>query len=177
MNLIWKLFALVLASSPGLVNWLIKRAQQTPYTHIPSRDGKGTYMYRWWLFNPYAKDEQGNDTPARWSWLPSIRIHHIRLPDVDRDLHDHPWNARTIILRGWYTEELDGLIHSQFRGPGYTGRLLFGQYHRIEAINTDGVYTLFFTWKLQGVWGFKVNGQKVPHYEYLGREKQQQERA
>ena len=170
MQFLWHLFALILTSSPRLVDWLIQRAQRTPYTHIPSRDGRGTYMYRWWLFNPYGKDAAGNELPARWSWLPSIRIHHIRLPDKDRHLHDHPWNARTIVLRGFYCERREGRNRDQLRMPGYTGRLLFGEYHRITHVSEGGVITLFFTWKLRGDWGFKVNGRKVPWREYLSQQ-------
>lgn len=88
-----------------VTDWLIRRAQRTPYSHIRSKDGASIYMRRWWLFNPYGKDNDGEQEPARITWLPSIRVHHILRPDVDRHLHDHPWNARTIVLRGWYKEE------------------------------------------------------------------------
>lgn len=170
MNFIWNLIAFTLARSPRLVDWLIQRAQRTPYSHIPSRDGRGTYMYRWWLFNPYGKDAAGNEQPARWSWLPSIRIHHIRLPDVDRHLHDHPWNARTIVLRGFYHERREDCPHEILRIPGDTARLLFGEYHRITRVSDGGVITCFFTWKYRGDWGFKVNGKKVSWREYLSQQ-------
>jgi hypothetical protein len=186
MQFLWQILARILTCSPRLVTWIIMRAQRTPYTNIPSRDGRGTYMERWWVFNPYGKDAEGNELPARWSWLPSVRIHHICLPDGDRDLHDHPWNARTIVLRGFYVEtqehphasnyssgRLLSLVCptvSHIRSTGYTGRLLFGQYHRIERVSEGGVWTLFFTWKYRGTWGFKVNGKKVPWRTYLGLE-------
>ena len=50
---------------------------------------------------------------------------------------------------------------------GYTGRLLFGQCHRISAVKPGGVWTLFFTWPKKGAWGFDVDGTKVPWREYL----------
>jgi hypothetical protein len=34
-----------------------------------------------------------------------IYIHEILGPDCDRDLHDHPWNFTSFVLRGAYTEE------------------------------------------------------------------------
>lgn len=192
MQILWHLIALFI-TQPRISAWIIRRAQRTPYTHIPSRDGRGTYMHRWWLFNPYGKDAQGNELPARWRWLPSVRVHHICLPDADRHLHDHPWNARTIVLRGWYDEEfyqshmndqavrerfaqrtgghaLSMVLQSRIRSTGYTGRLLYGQYHRIAAISDGGVWTLFFTWKLRGDWGFDVNGKKVPWRQYLSQQ-------
>lgn len=181
--MIWKLLASI-ASRTEVTWWLIQRAQRTPYTPIMSRDGCDLYMQRWWLFNPYGKDEQGEPTPARFAWLPSIRIHHIIRPDIDRHLHDHPWNARTIVLSGWYAEERPfdpdssepdtfqfvsaGEIRERFlRTRGYTGRLLFGQYHRISNVSPGGVYTLFITWRKRGTWGFQVDGKKVPWREYL----------
>lgn len=183
-NLIWAVVALIV-TRPSITDWIIRRAQKTPYSHITGPDGS-TYMRRWWLFNPYGKDDQGEPTPVRWQWLPSIRVHHILRPDNDRHLHDHPWNARTIVLRGWYTEErpfsaltdrealaADGVGLNDptraifHRVIGYTGRLLFGQYHRISAVKPGGVWTLFFTWPKKGAWGFDVDGTKVPWREYL----------
>jgi hypothetical protein len=103
------------------------------------------------------------------SWLPSIRVHHILRADTARHLHDHPWNARTIILKGWYRErrlEQDGTISEEFRTRGQTQRILYGQYHSIDEVSDGGVYTLFFTWKYCGNWGFLVDGKKVPWREY-----------
>lgn len=185
-NLLWRLFALIV-TRPAVTDWLIARAQRTPYFHITGPDGS-LYMGRWWLFNPYSPKQDGEG--RRWRWLPSVRIHHIMRPDSDRHLHDHPWNARTIVLRGWYEEERirDAVTVDEFldrlragydmdakqarcdflRQRGYTGRLLFGQYHRIRAVSEGGVWTMFWTWRKQGTWGFDVDGVKVPWREYLG---------
>lgn len=180
--MIWQRLASI-ASRTDVTWWLIRRAQRTPYTPIMSRDGRDIYMQRWWLFNPYGKDAKGEPTPARFPWLPSIRIHHILRPDNDRHMHDHPWNARTIVLSGWYVEErpfennepgsiafhsTEGDIRLCYRRDrGYTGRLLFGQYHLISQVAPGGVFTLFITWRKRGTWGFQVNGKKVPWREYL----------
>ncbi len=188
INLFWRIVAKLLAR-PAIVAWLITRAQRTPYLHIMSADGAEMYMGRWWLFNPYSRETH---KPALW-WCPwSFRVHHIMRPDEDRDLHDHPWNARTIILRGWYTEQrLDLATHfdmltsglpllwreeqddlcklsTKSRRPGDTARLNHGEYHRIEEVSPGGVYTLFITSKWRGDWGFLVNGVKVPWRTYTG---------
>lgn len=167
-ELIWRWIARRLAT-PRASAWLIQRAQRTPYTVIASADGKMVYMARYWLFNRY-------DRP-RWytGLLPSIRVHHIKLPDQDRHLHDHPWNARTIVLKGYYQEQvlpgkggLRTLSKSHnFRGRGNTAKIGFGMYHRVTDMPLEGVWTLFITWRLQGVWGFLVNGAKVPYWEYI----------
>lgn len=183
--MIWRLIARCLVRSPHAVDYLIRRAQRTPYTNIPARDGSDTYMGRWWLFNAYGKDESGNPTPARWPRLPNIRIHHIQCEDIDRHLHDHPWLASTIVLRGWYEEErsagevwdesshsitvCDGELRERFlRRAGYTGRLEIGARHRITQVSAGGVWTLFITGRKCNDWGFWVNGNKVPWREYLG---------
>ena len=181
INLLWRLVAKLLAR-PAVAAWLINRAQRTPYQHIMSADLAEMYMGRWWLFNPYSRDTH---KPALW-WCPwSFRVHHIMRHDQDQDLHDHPWNARTIILRGWYTEQrlLDhddpvlsglnvpaGAQATEYidRHAGDTARLNHGEYHRIDELSPGGVYTLFITSKWRGEWGFLVNGVKVPWRTYTG---------
>lgn len=143
-----------LLTRPAVVNWLIRIAKRRPYDIIPAPDGK-LYMLRYWLFNPY---------PAAW-WCPfSIRLNNILLPDPQDHEHDHPWNARTIILRGGYMETR-GPVDWHCRLTGYTGRLLFGQYHKIIDVMPN-TWTMFITWRYRGTWGYKVNGVKVPHREY-----------
>lgn len=185
----WRFLAWLATRKPVMV-WLMRRAFRTPYSHITSADGTDVYMKRYWLFNPYSVEtgeRQGEWANRPWwrEMLPSVRLHHIRRADQDRHLHSHPWNARTIILKGWYEEEryfdesLGGVVRREATGncgfsttrsmrlPGYTGRLLFGQYHRITQVPRDGVWTLFITWRKRGSWGFDVDGHKVPWREYL----------
>jgi hypothetical protein len=163
LNTFWHLTARAIVAHPRLVQWLIQRAQRTPYQHITSADGSSVYMGRWWLFNPYPHGSDGDG--RRWAWLPSVRIHHIMRADQDRDHHDHPWNARTIILKGYYIEEREGQRFDRI--PGDTARLNFGQYHRIAEVSVGGVWTLFICGKKRGTWGFLVDGAKVPWREYL----------
>lgn len=68
-------------------------------------------------------------------------------------------------MDGWYIEE----VPRQFfcRLSGYTGRLLYGQFHRIETVPPAGAWTLFITWKYRGTWGFDVDGVKVPYKQYF----------
>ncbi len=169
-----KLIARILAR-PAVADAIIRRAQRTPYFDIKSADGATTYMGRWWLFNRYDIPEG-----PRFKWLPSARVHHIMREDIDRHLHDHPWNARTFILRGWYLEERENTLPGvdpypryepaaiRFRREtGHTGRLLFGEFHRIEQVSPGGVWTLFITWRYRGTWGFKVGDRKIPWRDYF----------
>lgn len=178
MEFIWKFIARQMAR-PAVANWLIERAMRTPYSNI-EKDGV-MYMWRWWLFNPYPDTGASGKDRKRWQFPISIRIHHIVEPDQDRDMHDHPWNARTIILRGSYSEvrplrdpTLQYLLrnlsdrHHYTRSAGETAKLKFGEYHRITSISDGGVYTMFVTGRYRGTWGFNVDGVKVPWREYLG---------
>lgn len=159
------LIARVLAR-PAVTDWLIRRAVRTPFTHIVGPSGE-MYMGRYWLFNAFP---ESSSSGRRWRFPISIRLHHIMRADEDRHQHDHPWNARTFILRGWYREErlkVDGL-HLYARAPGDTATLKFGEFHRITEVSEGGVWTLFVCGKYRGTWGFLVEGVKVPWRKYLG---------
>lgn len=162
---------------PAVADWLIQRAMHTPYYHLTDEHGS-VYMERYWLFNPYQRHSGG--AGRRWGdWMPSIRIHGIMREDRDPHLHDHPWNARTFILRGWYAEQrlerpyratgdFEKVLVRHIRCAGDTARLNFGEYHNITHVGDGGAWTLFVTWKKRGTWGFLVDGRKVPWREYLG---------
>jgi len=158
-----------LASRKPVANWLIKRAQRCPYFHLEG------YMNRWWLFNRYSVPGEQTKIIPRWPWLPSIRIHHILREDYAEHLHDHPWEGRTIILRGWYVERReDGERYVMSKGD--TRAIKYGEYHSIDSVSIDygtyprmesSVYTMFITWKYQGTWGFLVDGKKVHWKQYV----------
>lgn len=167
--MIWKLIARICAI-PAVADWIIKRSFRTPYSHITDPKSGDMYMGRWWLFNPYPgpEEQRKNRFPL------SIRVNWIRRPDSDRNLHDHPWNARTIILKGGYVErrlEGNGTVHVYKRLPGDTAKINFGQYHKIESlIEPLGTWTIFITGKHRGTWGFLVDGAKVQWRKYLNKE-------
>lgn len=189
----WPVAARILAR-PAVADWLISRAMRTPYSPI-IKDGV-LYMDRFWLFNPYPDTGGSGADRPRWQFPISIRIHHIVMPDQDRDLHDHPWNARTVILRGGYCEErkverrpwnrgsiAEWEATKGFRSPsepahvdylvrstGETATLSFGEFHRITSIPPGGAWTMFITGKYRGTWGFDVDGVKVQWRKYLGLE-------
>lgn len=174
----WGFVGFVL-SRERIADYLVARAMKAPYTHI-YKDGE-IYMGRYWLFNPYSKDDDGVEV-SKHPWIPfNIRIHRIHREDQDEHLHDHPWNARTFILRGGYTElreDYSGfLIHSKLktyevaRWAGCTAKLGYGKYHKIKSVWPEGATTLFITGRYLGTWGFMVNGAKVKWRTYLGLDK------
>lgn len=186
-NRLWKAIAW-LVSRPWIATALIRFSQLRPFSEIRNQAGV-LYMSRWWVFNPYPTSSQNR---RRWNLPISIRVHHIVRPDDDRAMHDHPWNARTIILRGWYVEkrpsdlekaglsdETIGVINDAInagnyevaeyftRRPGDTATLKVGEYHTITDVSEGGVYTLFISGKWRADWGFLVNGVKVWWRTYL----------
>lgn len=174
MSMLWNIMAFVLSWGP-IANWLIAKSQKTPYSKI-IKDGL-VYMERFWLFNPYSTGEDGQQASSKYKWFPwNIRIHWIRRPDLDRHMHDHPWNARTIILKGWYFENRlersflypDGSTVPYWRREGDTALIGYGEYHSIVQVPGEGVWTLFISGPYQGMWGFWVDGVKVAWRKYLG---------
>ena len=71
----------------------------------------------------------------------NIFLHRFIRSDSD-DLHDHPWDFRTLILIGGYWEHtLDGKF---WRGPGSYRYVAANTYHRVELDeNRHYCWTLF----------------------------------
>ena len=103
----------------------------------------------------------------------TIMLHQIFRPDGQRDLHDHPWNFFSIILRGSYVEDTGSGIREcrWFNFKRKTDR------HSIRKVRRAPTWTLVFTGRRTRVWGFWVKlplqeGQErvafafVPYYNY-----------
>lgn len=164
---LWRVVAFIV-TLPLVREYLIGRAQLNPYYDIWSRDGRTIYMRRGWVFNGYQKDDAGEQLPARWAWLPSVRVHHILRADDDPHPHSHPWTARTILLKGWYYEQRpDEFTGDRLRSAGETQAMPADLVHRISQVAPGGVWTLFFTFGPSSGWGFRVDGEIVPWREYL----------
>jgi hypothetical protein len=163
---LWGFLARQIVQRDWLVNLIIRTAQRTPYFHLPD------YMDRWWLMPRWClqTDKRGNLFPK--PWVPfSIRIHYIRRADLGRDLHDHPADYRTVILKGYYLEYIQGCgFHQRFTGHTVAARA--ETYHRISKISAGGVWTLFILGRRRNHWGFWVtdddgkNGRKIPWEQY-----------
>lgn len=149
-HLLWTLLAWLVSTRP-VSAYLILRAKQTPYRHLSG------YMLRWWLI------------PERTDSDFAVRLHHILREDRDRHLHDHPWEFRSIILRGWYVEEYlgdDGVVHERIWRAGDTYVAPKGYYHRITRVSPGGVRTLFITRRRLTGWGFLVEGEHIDSKAY-----------
>lgn len=124
----------------------------------PFGEGPEVYLRRWYLIlTPYF----------------SIRLHHILLPDLDRDFHDHPWPFVAFMLRGGYNET--------WRRPGEypeyrIKRARFLSRHRatdqhkivefLDRRNNDA-WTLIFTGGDRRNWGFQTDQGWKRYQDYL----------
>lgn len=100
-------------------------------------DPADPYLRRWWII-------------PRNKWF-NIYLHHIRKPDDDRALHDHPWWNMSILLRGGYFEMTPSGGRLRF-APGIVIRRPTAA-HRLIPWRGD-VWTLFVTGPRVREWGF-----------------------
>lgn len=134
---------------------------------ITTPEGK-VYLRRWYLM--------------RFPKLFSIRLHHILLPDTDRDPHDHPWPFVSIILRGGYDEvwspEADEFRRvfkhlwtwSAAQRPKRVRRISHHRstdLHQITRFHRPGgAWTLFITGPERRVWGFQTSDGWMDYKRY-----------
>jgi len=158
-NRFWSLVASFAMSDRGF-RWLHKRADKSHYTHILHM-GK-LYMWRGWVIK-------------RWRNFPAVRLHRIMGPDLSRDMHSHPFNFRTIILRGWYIQEYPGehwpgqknSINVVKMLPGMQSICKYGDFHRITQVSQGGCWTLFIMWGgKRHDWGFMTKNGFVHARDY-----------
>lgn len=146
---IWRWIAFVITHTSIAERIIASRNRLTPYFNL---DG---YMERWWWMPSFLLTFDKQIAAYRpWAWLPfRIRLHHILQADADAVLHDHPFNWRTIVLRGFYIEE-DVTGKEYVRLAGDTRAATCETFHRINRVSTRGVWTLFFMSKKHQEWGF-----------------------
>lgn len=160
----------------SIVDRIIAYAKRRPYS--PICIGDDLYMERFWIV-PYTSDGTWSDNgcgpaPTWWGRLLqrfgiAMRVHIIHRSDQDREFHDHPWNFLTIILRGGYWEHQpddSGWVATFWRPAG---SILFrhaADWHRLTINPGEQAVTLFITFRKRQMWGFLVNGQKVPWWAH-----------
>ncbi len=130
-------------------------------------DGKGeVYLERWYL-QPRSKVKQ------------NVYLHHMRRGDMDRHLHDHPWDNVSVVLSGGYWEEvfldekqqaLCGETKLVWTPPGSIVRRPAERAHKLHLLAEDrDCWSLFFTGPIARVWGFHTEKEWIPFNQYLKR--------
>lgn len=88
----------------------------------------------------------------------SIKIHKVLISDTG-DLHDHPWNYMSIILKGGYYEHTKS--GKQWYKPG---SILFRKGdvpHKLEIPDGKTCMSLIFTTRKWRDWGFIQDGKWI----------------
>jgi hypothetical protein len=114
------------------------------------------------------KSKSGKIHFRRWELLKtpwfSIWIHGIYAADEDLHLHNHPWNFKSIVLKGSYIEKTEkGFI---WQAPGKFNSRNGNDFHKIYRLLKPSVYTLFIVSPVKREWGYKVDGEFIQHEEY-----------
>ena len=130
---------------------------------VISRVPGGPYLTRWRLVA----------TP----WF-SVFLHRIDGPDPDQDVHDHPWNFVSFVIRGGYVEQYVLPLLGSGAAPRTkvwrrwsVHRMPLGAYHKIERLLGVPTWTLILTGRRRREWGFLTHAQgHVPWRKYLGLE-------
>lgn len=101
---------------------------------------------------------------VRTPWF-SIKLHRIYRPDRQRDLHDHPWNFLSLVLRGSYVEDVPcknpASPFTDSRRVRWWNWKRAEDRHSIREVSRSPVWTLVFCGPKRREWGFWVeNGTR-----------------
>lgn len=102
-------------------------------------DEDAPYLRRWWII---PKNDDRN-----------YYLHHFCRDDVDRALHDHPWESLSIVIWGGYHEVTQ--LGKRWFGIGSVIRRQATYRHRI-IVSESGrdCWTIFITGPKVREWGF-----------------------
>lgn len=93
----------------------------------------------------------------------NLFVHKFLKSDPD-DLHNHPWDFYTLVLRGGYYEQT--LRGKQWYGPGSFRYAKADTFHRVELYNEQPCWTLFIPLKKAQSWGFLTTSGWTKHDTY-----------
>lgn len=131
-----------------MFNWLLKRL---PSFTIENAAGQ-PYLRRYYLLKTKRL---------------GIYIHEILRSDEDRDLHDHPWNFLSIVLRHGYIELFpNGEYKCRFPRSWVFHRA--EDAHKVELYEKPA-WTLVFVGRKRREWGFHTSDGWVHWQDYLDR--------
>src|SRR3989304_4729524 len=88
----------------------------------------------------------------------SIRIHKWLRSDDKRYMHDHAWNFRTFVLKGYYydvSERNGEIVKEKVTGTAYRK----ADHRHYVDIPEQGAVTIVFCSKPYRKWGFWVKGK------------------
>ena len=154
LHLIFNIFSTLFMFMGNTLDSLLKKYDR--HRVIKDKITDEPYLERYYLF---LRDRQ--------SFPFNIFLHKFLKSDPD-DLHDHPWNYFTLILKGGYYEHTP---EGRFWRRPFSFRCgKATDLHRIE-IDQDkpDCWTLFIPMKKQRVWGFKKDNEWINNEEYYNK--------
>lgn len=98
-----------------------------------------------------------------------VYVHRISASDEDAHLHGHPWDFKSLILKGSYTE-----VSTSSENPEASTRTFqagdivehsYQDYHKI-TLNTPVVWSLVVASGTYRLWGYDVDGRFMAHDSY-----------
>jgi len=103
----------------------------------------------------------------------AVYLHRISASDEDRHAHDHPWDFASFILRGSYREVWSKAptwfaFNTRVVKPGSLIRHDATDSHQIKLLSPV-VWSLVFTGKHTGVWGYQTEWGWMGHETYRRR--------
>lgn len=123
----------------------------------------GEYMDRWYI------------VPPEWNLPFCIRLHHIKRIDT-RIHHNHPYEFKSVVVRGWYVEEqvvsplgVAPEVREVLHLPWRLCLIKRQRYHRIVDMPTAGVWTIIIHPRKpkEYHWGYlDEQGNHIPQEEY-----------
>lgn len=146
--------------------------EQRPPTEVIERNNS-LYIDRWHLarkaivpkhVDPYAAVEAIGQIASE---LENLYLHRYHRADRDEP-HDHPWPNASLVLSGWYREDVyrDGRYVGWFhRPPGMLVLRESGAVHAITEV-AEGTISLFATLPKERAWGFLIDGRIMPWREH-----------
>ena len=148
------------------MNWFLKLLDKAGRKRIVyDRVNNEPYLERYYVF---LKD--------RSTFPFNVFLHKFLKSDPD-DVHDHPWNYRTLILKGGYWEwipQFNNKGHKAseiavWRGAGSFRSAKANSYHRVELDPNVECWTLFIPGRKKREWGFLSKGTWVQWEKYLAK--------
>lgn len=159
----------------SILSWFVRFAK-LPKRTITRDDGK-PYLERWYLCGEPGGLKyfgEGQQTMRWWqkalTWLPCTYLHRFVASDDDEELHNHPWEATSLILAGGYVEERrlhvepytphkdvipivrKRTILQEFR-PGMRNYIFADTFHKVTLLEEDA-WTVIVCGKKVSSWGF-----------------------
>lgn len=155
-------------------------------TRTPEKKKIRPFQIRW-------REPLGNkDCPYAFRWTINlkwfaIRVHQWIKTEDSRNMHDHPWDFYTLVVKGGYTDISEWPTVAAQQAAGYPikivdvteirrDKLSFGSIrwrpaihkHYVE-VNPGGCWTVLLTGPVVRKWGYWVKGKLVRPLRYFGK--------